>query len=86
MIYSLYPLLKVVSGISLHPVYVPSKMDPSLAPENSEALYVLVPVPELSKFNDWSPTTLKNYRQLIINKLRQTATFSDIEQHIVVEK
>ncbi|MCG0875120.1 phytoene desaturase family protein [Lactiplantibacillus plantarum] len=67
-------------------VYVPSKMDPSLAPENSEALYVLVPVPELSKFNDWSPTTLKNYRQLIINKLRQTATFSDIEQHIVVEK
>lgn len=67
-------------------VYVPSKMDPDLAPENSEALYVLVPVPELSKFNDWSPTTLKNYRQLIINKLRQTATFSDIEQHIVVEK
>ncbi|ALO05224.1 phytoene desaturase family protein [Lactiplantibacillus paraplantarum] len=67
-------------------VYLPSKMDPKLAPVNCESLYILVPVPELSKFNDWSPTTIQHYRQLIIDKLKQTAPFSDLEQHIVLEK
>ncbi|WP_334046583.1 phytoene desaturase family protein [Lacticaseibacillus paracasei] len=67
-------------------VYLPSKIDPTLAPKNSDSLYVLIPVPELSKFNDWSIKTIEEYRQLIINKLKKNSVFSDIDQHIVLKK
>ncbi|MDS0816858.1 phytoene desaturase family protein, partial [Lacticaseibacillus paracasei] len=59
---------------------------PTLAPKNSDSLYVLIPVPELSKFNDWSIKTIEEYRQLIINKLKKNSVFSDIDQHIVLKK
>ena len=67
-------------------IYVPSKMDSSLAPENCESLYVLIPVPELSKFNHWSKKVVEDYRRLIINKIKENSIFSDIDQHIVLKK
>ncbi|MGT2910884.1 phytoene desaturase family protein [Streptococcus cameli] len=67
-------------------VYSPSTLDDSLAPEGHQVLYVLVPVPELSLFQDWSVETIQAYRHLILEKLIQEAGFDDIEDHIVYEK
>ncbi len=52
-------------------LYRPTLKDASLAPEGHEGLYVLVPVPELSKFNDWQPNTITNYRNKIIHTLKE---------------
>ncbi len=35
-------------------LYRPTLKDASLAPDGQEGLYVLVPVPELSKFDQWT--------------------------------
>jgi len=67
-------------------VYVPSQMDPSLAPPDCEAVYLLVPVPELSKFNDWSPEVIAAYRQQLLADLSQTEPFTDIEDHVIFEQ
>jgi len=45
----------------------------------------LVPVPELSKFNDWQPNTITNYRNKIIHTLKEKTIFNDIDEHIVFE-
>ena len=66
-------------------LYRPTLKDASLAPEGHEGLYVLVPVPELSKFDDWQPSTVKNYRDKIIHTLKEKTIFSDIDEHIVFE-
>jgi phytoene desaturase len=66
-------------------LYRPTLMDPSLAPENHEGLYVLVPVPELSKFDDWRSVTIKNYRDKIIQLLKEKTIFNDIDEHIIFE-
>lgn len=67
-------------------MYRPSLMDPSLAPEGQEGLYILVPVPELSKFDDWSETVIQAYRQQIINLIKTKTPYHDIEAHIVFEE
>ncbi|MSD83979.1 phytoene desaturase [Lactobacillus curvatus] len=66
-------------------LYRPSLMDADLAPDNQEALYVLVPVPELSKFSDWSDEMQHQYRDKIIDLIKQRTVFKDIEEHIVFE-
>ena len=66
-------------------LYRPTLKDASLAPEGHEGLYVLVPVPELSKFNDWQPNTITNYRNKIIHTLKEKTIFNDIDEHIVFE-
>lgn len=67
-------------------VYVPSSIDASLAPENHEGVYVLVPVPELSKYNDWSPQAVHDYREKVLGLMKKETVFSDIDEHIVFEK
>ncbi|MHC5374248.1 phytoene desaturase family protein [Enterococcus sp. LJL120] len=67
-------------------IYVPTKMDESLAPAGHEAVYVLVPVPELSKYDDWSAEKVAQYRQQILNKMKEETIFSDIDEHIVFEE
>ncbi|VDG30865.1 squalene synthase [Lactobacillus plantarum subsp. plantarum ST-III] [Lactiplantibacillus mudanjiangensis] len=67
-------------------LYRPRKMDPSLAPMGHDALYVLVPVPELSKFDDWSPETIADYRDLILDKISQQPGFHDLADHIIFER
>ncbi|MBO1102932.1 phytoene desaturase family protein [Enterococcus hirae] len=66
-------------------LYRPSLMDDSLAPEGQEGLYVLVPVPELSKYEKWTEQTMQAYRQKIIRLLKEKKIFKDIDEHIVSE-
>lgn len=56
-------------------LYRPSLMDDSLAPEGQEGLYVLVPVPELSKYEKWTEQTMQAYRQKIIRLLKEKDDF-----------
>jgi len=66
--------------------YVPSKLDPSLAPKGKEALYVLVPVSNLKvSETTWNSETIHNYRNLIIEKMKSLEIFKDIDQHIEAE-
>lgn len=67
-------------------LYRPSLEDSSLAPEGKESLYVLVPVPELSKFDQWTEDTIKKYREHIINIIKEKTIFHDIDKHIAYEK
>ena len=68
-------------------LYLPSKIDASMAPEGCEALYVLVPVSELSKGDVlWDSRTIKAYREKILDKLSAIPGLEDIESHIVFEK
>lgn len=66
-------------------LYQPTKKDSSLAPAGKHILYVLVPVPELSKFSDWTETTKADYRKKILTLLKEKIGFDDIEEHIVSE-
>lgn len=66
-------------------LYRPSLKDDSLAPEGQEGLYVLVPVPELSKYEKWTEQTMQAYRQKIIRLLKEKTIFKDIDEHIVSE-
>ncbi|GMA52875.1 hypothetical protein TEHAL1_19730 [Tetragenococcus halophilus] len=60
-------------------------MDETLAPKGQEGLYVLVPVPELSKYQDWSPKATKGFRDQIIHLIKERSVFNDIDEHIVME-
>lgn len=66
-------------------LYRPSLMDDTLAPENQEGLYVLVPVPELSKYQNWSEDSIQLFRNRIIELIKERSVFKDIDEHIVME-
>lgn len=57
-----------------------------LAPEGRQALYILVPVPELSLYDDWSEENIQAYRQRILDTLAEKEPFTDLEEHIVFER
>ena len=61
----------------------PAATDPSVAPPEGEALYVLVHTPFLRKDHDWS-NLFPGYRKVILEKLRRTAGL-EIEDQIVTE-
>jgi diapolycopene oxygenase len=64
-------------------VCVPSRTDPSVAPEGCENLYILVHTPPLigeQKWTEWKTP----YRDLILNKLERCG-FEGIRRHIVTE-
>jgi len=63
----------------------PAGVDPSVAPEGGEALYVLVHTPYLRPHHDWSQM-FSGYRRTIIDKLKRTAGMHDLEERIVVER
>lgn len=66
-------------------LYRPSLMDETLAPEGKEGLYVLVPVPELSKYDDWTNASTQSFRDQIIRLIKERSIFTDIEEHIIME-
>jgi len=66
-------------------LYRPSLMDETLAPQGQEGLYALIPVPELSKYNDWTETTRQRFREQIISLIKERSIFNDIEEHIIME-
>jgi phytoene desaturase len=64
-------------------LHMPTKTDPSLAPEGHEAFYVLSPVPHLGSDIDWTQQA-KPYRDTIIQFLEDNY-LPDLQENIVVE-
>jgi diapolycopene oxygenase len=63
---------------------VPSKTDPSVAPEGKENIFLLIHSPTLNSKTDWN-TYLDVYVELILNKLKKTGY--DLKAHtITVQK
>ncbi|GAF66615.1 phytoene desaturase family protein [Alkalihalobacillus trypoxylicola] len=67
-------------------MYIASKMDPTLAPEGKDGLYILVPVSDLSTSKyEWNEETIFYYRNQVFSKLKKMKGFENIEQEIVSE-
>ena len=64
-------------------LHMPTKTDPSLAPEGHETFYVLSPVPHLDADIDWTQQA-KPYRDAIMRFLEQHY-LPDLQENIVVE-
>ncbi|GAA5522787.1 phytoene desaturase [Aliifodinibius salicampi] len=64
-------------------LHMPTKTDPSLAPEGCESFYVLSPVPHLDGDIDWN-TQAPLYRDAIMNFLEENY-LPDLQENIVVE-
>lgn len=62
-----------------------SVTDDSLAPEGHSAVYILAPVPNNYSEIDWEEVQ-ETYKQLIYTELENKTGFTDICDHIVVEK
>ncbi len=73
---------KLPGDFSLY-LHMPTKTDPSLAPEGCEGFYALSPVPHLDSGTDWR-TQAKPYRDAIIAFLEENY-LPDLEENIVVE-
>lgn len=66
--------------------YCPAKLDPSLAPEGQETLYVLVPIPNLKVMDEpWTDETTQKYRQVVLERIKKSGLMPDLEDHIVSE-
>lgn len=66
-------------------LYSPSQIDPSVAPEGKESLYVLVPVPSLHHGNtEWTKERTDRYRERILDLVAELPGFGDIREHIEV--
>ncbi|WP_079527967.1 phytoene desaturase family protein [Halobacillus hunanensis] len=67
-------------------VYIASKMDPSLAPEGKDGLYILMPVSNVASANyEWNEETIQYYRSYILNELKKLKGFENIDHEIVTE-
>ncbi|MGO1589330.1 MAG: phytoene desaturase family protein [Alkalibacterium gilvum] len=67
-------------------VYIASKMDKDLAPENKDGLYILLPVSDLATAKyKWTEETKNYYRNQILNKLKTIDGFETIEEDIISE-
>lgn len=63
--------------------YCPSKLDPSLAPEGCEALYVLAPVPNLKGARSlYQGQGLGAFRAALMEKIRRFIGIPDLESHL----
>jgi phytoene desaturase len=65
-------------------LHVPSKTDPSMAPEGCESLYVLAPVPNLAHGIDWEQEA-PAFRNKIIHFLEQEVGLEGLEASIMTE-
>lgn len=65
-------------------ICVPSRTDTSVAPEGSEAMYVLVPVPRTTSNVDWARQRIP-FRNRILDRLQEVG-MGDIRQRIVFER
>lgn len=73
----------VADDFSLY-LHRPTATDPAMAPEGSEAFYVLSPVPHLESGTDWSREA-EPYRQKIARYLSETV-LPGLEDHIVTSR
>lgn len=73
---------ELANDFSLY-LHMPTKTDPSLAPEGCEGFYVLSPVPHLDSGTDWK-SQAKPYRDKIMNFLEEHY-LPDLQENIVAE-
>ncbi len=73
---------KLSDDFSLY-LHMPTKTDPSMAPEGHEAFYVLSPVPHLDGETDWNEMA-PVYRNKIMNFLEENY-LPDLQENIVAE-
>lgn len=73
---------KLAEDFSLY-LHMPTKTDPSLAPDNCEVFYALSPVPHLDSGTDWK-TKAKPYRNAIMNFLEENY-LPELQENIVAE-
>ncbi|WP_057915163.1 phytoene desaturase family protein [Peribacillus muralis] len=67
-------------------VYLGSKLDPSLAPEGKDGIYILVPVSDLSTSEyEWNDETISYYRSKVFEALKKVEGLENIENEIVSE-
>jgi phytoene desaturase len=64
-------------------LHVPSRTDPSMAPEGAESIYLLVPVPHLGGEIDWSTATVP-FRDRILKFLEEDFGLEDFRKNIEV--
>ena len=76
---------ELVEDPSLY-IVAASKVDPTVAPEGKEGLYVLVPVPELSTGQyEWNDETIDYYRNKALDSVSQLPGMSDVRDKIISE-
>ncbi|GAE92920.1 phytoene dehydrogenase [Gracilibacillus boraciitolerans JCM 21714] len=67
-------------------VYIASKLDPSLAPEGKDGLYILMPVSNIATAEyEWNKETIDYYRSYILDSLKKIRGFENIKEEIVSE-
>ena len=67
-------------------LYMGSKVDPSMAPEGKDGLYILVPVSDLSTSKyEWNEETIQYYRSKVLDSLKHIEGFQNVEKEIVSE-
>jgi len=64
-------------------LHVPTRTDPSMAPEGSESIYLLVPVPHLGGDVDWQ-TMAGPFRDRILSFLEEEFGLEDFRKNIEV--
>lgn len=68
-------------------MYSPSQIDPSVAPDNKELLYILVPVPNMKSGQfEWDFGMTESYKDKILDMVEKLEGFEDIKKNIEVLK
>jgi phytoene desaturase len=63
-----------------------SRLDPTLAPKNHSALYVLVPTPNMKNDLSWDKGMTNTYRNKVIRRIMDRTSMKDLDKHITCEK
>lgn len=67
-------------------VYIGSKVDPELAPEGKDGLYVLLPVSELSTAQyEYDSKQIESYKEKVITQMEKVKGFENVRDSIVSE-
>lgn len=67
--------------------YAPTSLDPALAPEGMQTLYVLVPVPPRSDRSPaWTPQEVAACREKVLGLVERETPYTDIREHIAFER
>ncbi|TGG88887.1 phytoene desaturase family protein [Geotoga petraea] len=68
-------------------MYIPTKIDDSLAPKGKEVLYVLAPVPELkTRGHKWTQDEINEYKKIVYDKIKMKKGLGNIEDFVEFEK
>ncbi|BDI30111.1 dehydrosqualene desaturase [Capsulimonas corticalis] len=66
-------------------INAPGRTDPSVAPEGGDNLFVLVPIPHLTKQQQWTDDQIAQFREKVFDRL-EARGLTDLRKHVVVER